>query len=382
MNGRIAVMGGFGGGNLGDELIGLAETGFLDAKGIEALCYSFDPAVSQEIQPDVRWLDYRDFPDYFQRLRNIVRRHSLRKGQPLPDRVIIGAGGLLYDTPLTHLIGWHSRTLYLRKQQIPYALFANSLRRPKSNLGRYLLRNVLRYASSVSLRDQLSLDIARELYHRDDYRLTRDPVLTLGKVLRPTRQAPVQQGLVGVAPRPWGPSGEHQGLSFWRKVLTGIMQRGLEPVLVAFDPRMDVEFCQRLGDSLKLGDVRSWDLTQGLAGAGAVFDGCEMVFGMRFHALILALLLEKPMLAFSYDEKVTGLMSDLGLSSLCHTLDGNDRTALEFVDYGCRYLKEKRSEVLTGMRRYVLESANLTTEDFAGIVDSSPNVKNHKNCGS
>ncbi len=369
MNGQIAVMGGFGGGNLGDELIGLAEAGFLEAEGREAWFYSFDPALSQKIQPDLRWLDYRNFPDYFQRLRNVARGHSLQKGQPLPDRVIIGAGGVWYDTPLTHLMGWHSRTLYLRKQQIPYALFANSLRRPKSELGRYLVRDVLRHASSVSLRERLSLDIARELYPRDDYRLTGDPVLALGKVLQPATPVPVQKGLIGVAPRPWGSSRENKGLSFWKKVLRGLVQRGLEPVLVAFDSRMDIEFCERLSNSLKLGDVRSWDPTQGLAGAGAVFDGCEMVFGMRFHALILALLLEKPMLAFSYDEKVTGLMSDLGLASLCHTLDGNDRAALAFVDQGCCYLQEKRSEVLTGMRRYVQESARLTTADFARMID-------------
>jgi polysaccharide pyruvyl transferase WcaK-like protein len=379
MSGTIAIMGGFGGGNLGDELIGLAEAGFLKANGQEPLLYSFSPTVSQGIQPESSWLDYRDFPDHFQRLRNLARRYSIQNRQLLPDLVIIGAGGLLYDTPLTHLIGWHSRTLRLRRKRVPYALFANSLRRPRSGLGRYLLRDVLQHAFSVSLRDQLSLGIARELCPRDDYRLTRDPVLTLGEILQPATFVPAQKGMIAVAPRPWGPSGENGGLSFWKGLLKGLMEQGLEPVLVAFDPRMDVEFCGQLRASLGLAEVRTWDpSSQGLAGAGAVFDGCEMVFGMRFHALILALLLEKPMLAFSYDEKVTGLMSDLGLSSLCQELNGDVSAALDFVQRGMRYLEGRESEILAGMRDYVRESRRLTTEDFTGIIGSYPYREENK----
>ncbi|BAO45535.1 polysaccharide pyruvyl transferase family protein [Thiolapillus brandeum] len=370
MSANCAIMGGFGGGNLGDELIGLAESGFLEANGMEPLLYTFSPTVSQAIQSQVRWLDYRNLPDYFQRLRNTVRRHARNTGQPLPDRVIIGAGGLLYDTPLTHLIGWHSRTLYLRQKRIPYALFANSLRRPRSAPGRYLLHEILRHASSVSLRDRLSLDIAGELCPRDDYRLTRDPVLALGKILRPDVAMPVQKNLVAIAPRPWNPSGKKEGFSFWVGLIKGLVEQGLDPVLVAFDPRMDIEFCERLRSSLALREVRTWDSAQGLAGAGAVFDGCEMVFGMRFHALILALLLEKPMLAFSYDEKVTGLMADLGLSPLCYELNGNVPAALDFVIQGRRYLADRKPEVLSGMRDYVAESQSLTTKDFARIIET------------
>jgi len=370
---KIAVMGGFGGDNLGDELIGLAEAGFLRENGLEPLLYSFSPSVSQGVQPEVSWLDYREFPDYFQRLRNLVRRYSTGERQLLPDAVIIGAGGLLYDTPLTHLIGWHSRTLFLRKRHIPYALFANSLRRPKSALARYLLREVLKHAVSVSLRDRLSLDIARELYPRDDYRLGRDPVLSLGTLLRSAPARPAAKGRIAVVPRPWAASGKDGGLSFWQELLEGLVQQGLEPVLVAFDSRMDIEFCERLRSSLALGVVRSRDSAgHGLADAGVLFDDCEMIFGMRFHALILALLLEKPMLAFSYDEKVTGLMADLGMSSLCYELDGDAPAALAFVEQGVQYLRSKESEVSAAMREYVEQARELTVRDFFATIEVHP----------
>ena len=368
-------MGGFGGGNLGDELIGLAEAGFLKARGIEPVLYTFSPPVSAGIQPEVKWMDYRDLPDYFQRVRNLVRRYSPGKEQQqqLPDLVVIGAGGLLYDRPVTHLVGWHSRTLYLRRKGIPYALFANSLRRPRSRLAAFLLRDLLGHASSVSLRDQLSLDIANELCPRDDYFLTRDPVLALGREMAPGREVPPVRGRVAVVPRPWPLLGADGGLSFWKQLLEKLMEeQGIEPVLVAFDPRMDVQFCEQLKISLGLQDVRSWNPVRGLASAGSVFDGCEMIFGMRFHALILALLLEKPMLAFSYDEKVTGLMSDLGMSSLCLELDGNVPAALDFVTRGRDYLEEQESKVLDRMREYVLESSLLIEKDFVRILDSLP----------
>lgn len=367
----IAVMGGFGGGNLGDELIGLAEAGLLKASGIEPIMYTFSPVVSAGIQPEIKWVDYRDLPDYFQRIRNLVRRYSPGEERQLPGLVVIGAGGLLYDRPITHLIGWHSRTLYLRRKGVPYVLFANSLRRPHSRLASFLLRDLLGHASSVSLRDQLSLDIANELCPRDDYFLASDPVLALGKEMASGRSIPSVRGRVAVVPRPWSLLGADGGLSFWRQLLEKLMaEQGIDPVLVAFDPRMDIQFCEKLKVSLGLEDVRSWDPACGLASAGSVFDGCEMVFGMRFHALILALLLEKPMLAFSYDEKVRGLMADLGLSSLCVELDGDVSAALDFVTRGRAYLEEQEAMVLDRMREYVSESSSLMEKDFVRILNS------------
>ncbi len=373
MTETIAIMGGFGGGNLGDEFIGLAEARFLDDRGIEPVMYSFDPLLSQHIQPGVRWLDYRGVPDYFQRIRNLVRGNRPREIQEMPRSIVIGAGGMLYDQPITHLLGWHSRTLYFRRRKVPYALFANSLRRPRSRLAAYLLRELLRHASSVSLRDRLSLEIARELWPGREYFLARDPVLALGDVLVPDNEVSAVSGRIAVAPRPWPLLGADEGLSFWAGLLKDMMeQQGLDPVLVAFDPRMDIQFCNRLAEMLRLQEVRSWDVKKGLAGSGALFAGCEMVFGMRFHALILALLLEKPMLAFSYDEKVTGLMSDVGLSSLCLELDGDGVAAREFIQRGRLRVERDRSAILGRMREYVAESRALASEDFARTLASFP----------
>jgi polysaccharide pyruvyl transferase WcaK-like protein len=79
----------------------------------------------------------------------------------------------------------------------------------------------------------------------------------------------------------------------------------------------------------------------------------ELVVASRFHNLLLAIMLGKPVVAVSYHEKIVSLMDELGLSKLCHDIENFDVdtlirqiTTLE-RDTGsvkCRTLIEQRIE--------------------------------------
>lgn len=56
----------------------------------------------------------------------------------------------------------------------------------------------------------------------------------------------------------------------------------------------------------------------------------DMVVASRFHGVLLALLLRRPVLAFSYERKVRQLMRDLGQETLC--TDIGDSDVAELVD--------------------------------------------------
>jgi polysaccharide pyruvyl transferase WcaK-like protein len=47
----------------------------------------------------------------------------------------------------------------------------------------------------------------------------------------------------------------------------------------------------------------------------------DVVVATRFHNVLLALMLDKPVLALSYHEKITSLMSGVGLGEYCHDVD-------------------------------------------------------------
>ena len=47
----------------------------------------------------------------------------------------------------------------------------------------------------------------------------------------------------------------------------------------------------------------------------------DMVVATRFHNILLALMLNKPVVALSYHQKIASLMSGLGLAEYCHDID-------------------------------------------------------------
>jgi len=100
-------------------------------------------------------------------------------------------------------------------------------------------------------------------------------------------------------------------------------------------------------DAAVLEDVRTRLAARGLvAGRGALEDapamsweqlltqleGVDFVIASRFHNVLLALLLGKPVVSLSYEAKNDALMQQMGLGRFCQTLDTADlqRLLLQF----------------------------------------------------
>jgi polysaccharide pyruvyl transferase WcaK-like protein len=60
----------------------------------------------------------------------------------------------------------------------------------------------------------------------------------------------------------------------------------------------------------------------------------DVVVATRFHNVLLALMLDKPVLALSYHEKISSLMSGVGLGEYCHDVDRMEVSTLveQFAD--------------------------------------------------
>ena len=54
----------------------------------------------------------------------------------------------------------------------------------------------------------------------------------------------------------------------------------------------------------------------------------DIVIATRFHNLLLALMLNKPVVALSYHEKIASLMAGVGLSEYCQRIDQLDASRL------------------------------------------------------
>jgi polysaccharide pyruvyl transferase WcaK-like protein len=98
-----------------------------------------------------------------------------------------------------------------------------------------------------------------------------------------------------------------------------------------------------------LADLRAWLVAGGMSLEDAMFEDepatsvsdildqlsrVDVVVASRFHNIVLALLLGKPVVSLSYNEKNEALMTEAGLSEYCQTLDAFDleRLKQQFTD--------------------------------------------------
>jgi polysaccharide pyruvyl transferase WcaK-like protein len=127
-------------------------------------------------------------------------------------------------------------------------------------------------------------------------------------------------------------------------------------------------------DRRVLADLRSWLLVRGMSLQDATFEdapagsvsevleqlsGVDLVVASRFHNVLLALLLGKPVVSLSYNEKNEALMAEAGLSAYCQTLDALDleRLKQQFCDMerSAERLREEISSKVSVLRERLQE---------------------------
>ena len=309
---RLLISGYYGFGNAGDEAIlaGLIEGSRQRAPEAELTVLSGDPGATA-------------------REHGVIAAprglRSARHQIELSDLVISGGGGLLQD-----VTSWRSPLYYLavvelaRRAGRPVAFVGQSvgpLRRPAI---RWLVRRVLSGVGALAVRDRVSREALLGLGLGREVEVTADlaflmPPPTEEEIEAARRKAGVAAGegpvaAVALRPDPAGEGGEDTAGRLGEAIGGVCGELGLRPLLVAMQPSQDVEFAGRVAAGMPLG-----------AGAVApvmparellaLIAGCNLLIGMRLHALVFAALAGVPLVAISYDPKVDGLMEQLGMEA-------------------------------------------------------------------
>lgn len=308
---RLLVSGYYGFGNAGDEAIlaGLTEGLREQAPEAEVTVLSGNPSATQR-EHGVR----------------AVRRglgSAFLRGRE-SDVLISGGGGLLQDAT-----SWRSPLYYLtvmrlaRAAGVRVACVGQGIGPLRRGFVRRLVRNGLSGVDAVAVRDQASQEALRDLGVRRPVEVTADLAFLLP---RPTAEATAdawekaglsEEGRPAAAVALRRPPGEPKaGLaaSLARPIGEACRRLGLHPVLLPMQPPADGELAEEVAAALPMAAavVRSGLSAREML---ALVGGCELVIGMRLHALIFAAICAVPPVAISYDPKVEALMGELGLSA-------------------------------------------------------------------
>jgi len=306
---RLLLSGYYGYGNAGDEavLAGLV-AGFRSAApagDLELTALSGAPGETRTAH-GIRAVDrYR--PTLL--LPAIARCHAF----------LSGGGSLLQDISSAHSIFYYLGVVkmaqMLGKKTMFIAQGIGPLTLPRS---RRLVAAVANRLDAVTVRDPASAALLREIgVTRPSIEVTADPALLL------SAPSTSRNGTsFGVALRPWHGQ-ENLGAQVAAACRASLNSHNplLLPMQDVSDRPIAEEFARKWGQT---NAATLCSTTDGLAPLLSIIAGCDMMVGMRLHALILAAAAGVPSVALSYDPKVAAFMQASGQSDAVYDLNAPD----------------------------------------------------------
>ncbi len=304
---RVVVSGYHGKGNLGDEAVLAAFVQHLREIAPDARCValSSDPVRTAS--------DYGIEAVPRTSITAILR--ELRRA----DLLVSGGGSLLQDVTGRGSVPYYAGIMLLaRALGVPVAVYAQGLGPLNSGFSRWLARQALKRASVITLRDEVSMDLLRNIgVDRPEPTLVADPAFAL----EPDDggegpSEPAQRPLVLFALRPWlGDGGREAGYA--RVIARITAELGADVALLAFQPEGDLETARRIVDLCDAGGhapPRIIDFNGLPNKALSAISHADLVIGMRLHSLIFAASAGVPAVAIDYDPKVRALAERVGNS--------------------------------------------------------------------
>jgi polysaccharide pyruvyl transferase CsaB len=343
---RVMICGYYGFGNTGDEAI-LADilATVRSVPGVTPVVVSGNPSLTHMLHnvEAVLWTDMLG-------LLNAARDSDL---------ILLGGGGLYQDywgvsteslltnhhTGVASFSNFVLLAALLNKPLIVYAIGVGPL---NTDQGRLHTRMAFEQAETATVRDSESLELVLSLgVSADQVEQTADPAFRL-------RPAPLDQigerleaeGLdttvaarIGVAVRPWNVGVDQ---AQWTTEIAAALdqwvdQTGGEVVFVPFQTYQTTEgelTDDRAASEMIRGKMQRSQRARTLrfhytpAEVLTVLSTCNIVLGMRLHAVIMAAVTGVPAVGLVYDPKVINALRQLGLEDYALPIENTERSAL------------------------------------------------------
>lgn len=294
---RIVISGYYGFGNTGDEAVlsGICET--FRRIGLDAEITVISSAPERTVREHAG-------------VKAIGRKKLLRQMRTLAkaDLFISGGGSLFQDATSARSAYYYLAGLQMariaRCRTMIYAQGVGPLIRP--SIRRAVSREFNR-ADLVSVRDGGSVHLLKEIGVRKDIHLCADPAFLVEPDYEEADAIIESNGLtgkklIGVSMRPWPAS--HDWISRAAHLATELCGKiGAQAVFIPMQESADAKIGE--GPTLMHGGDP--------AVAKGLLARCELVVGMRLHALIFAVGAGVPCMPVVYDPKVSAFADDVGL---------------------------------------------------------------------
>jgi len=299
---QVTLSGYYGFGNTGDE----------------ALLLAIVTALRERLGDDVRFTVLSAEPGATGRAYDVAavgRTDAIAIWRRLAgtDLFISGGGSLLQDVTSDRSLGYYLGLIALARRLCRHVMvYGQGIGPVRSLIGRAWLRRTLRGVDAITVRDRESYELlVRAGVTRPRLMVTADPTLGLDlaalAVPEAGRQVLAGAGVpegprVGISVRPWR---DETGYAGAVARLAGHVSRRFGAAVFLFPMQYpaDVAAARRLAAAMTA-PATVVDRPLSLAETASVIGGCDLLIGMRLHALIFAAALGVAFLGLAYDPKV------------------------------------------------------------------------------
>lgn len=236
--------------------------------------------------------------------------------------LISGGGSLLQDGTSRRSSLYYAYIMHFAKHfGLKVMLYANGLGPLNAKISREHAARALADADYVSLRENASLKLARELGVTREIHVSADPAFLLET--SPDvwlEHIKVREGISGkyfiMSVKDGNTfNGAKTGCDTLKIMADDIRalseKYALTPILIPMYPNQDTDISKRLCDAAGCGKVIEGLTAHELC---ALMKECEFVIGTRLHMLIFAAAMAVPMLGISYDPKINAFLEYVGQS--------------------------------------------------------------------
>ncbi|MFF2483679.1 polysaccharide pyruvyl transferase CsaB [Paenibacillus sp. NPDC058071] len=315
---RVAVSGYYGFSNSGDEAVLRSILLALEEQG-RAAGVKFEPVV---LSADPEWTSRMYGVQSAHRMRPADLFKTLREC----DALISGGGSLLQDATSAKTIPYYVGVIKLAQLLgKPTFIYSQGIGPVNRRWMDPLIRHVMRKSAYLSVRDAESAEyLGRIGVSKERIEVVPDPVMGLPL---PANTAAGRDGaaagsvpVVGVSLRHW----RKDGADLERAVDALAELASRRPVRLRFLPfhtPEDAETSKLVMERLsgRLGEGSTVELASPGDDPQRMLlevSRCDMLFGMRLHALIYAANQHVPMLGLSYDPKIDQFLGRIGLTAI------------------------------------------------------------------
>ncbi len=260
-----------------------------------------------------------------------------------------GGGSLLQDVTSSQSLWYYLWVMRIaRRKGAAVYVYANGIG-PLHGRNRLRAARALEKTELVTLRDMASLDEIRSMgVEREDFLVTADPALALpgagdAAVRTALQKAGIAEGqkILGISLLDWPESDK----DFHKKMAACIdyaaEAHNVVPLFIPMKKQADVRTAQRVMAEMKTAAYCLED-SHNVSEVIGVVRKCELVIGMRLHALIYAAGGGVPVIGLAYDPKVTGFMEYIGQERICSNAKLDVEKLCGYVDEICSHREEIR----------------------------------------